>query len=286
MSWIDKVQTQYVIVTGDDKVYTPLWLKASKYKEFNTAVFDFNKTKGSLVYRGQPKGRVYNIEVYFQGEDHLEVAEAFDKSSDNPKAWTITHPLYGEMIVQPIELIFDNDDLNTTRISGRIIETISDRKLTPVVSAPDKITEDAATVMQGFSDTYVNNVPVAKVSDIQKLQKSVTKLYSGISSKIADAADYSDFTNTYSQVNTLINTTVYDTTAIIGQVQAVIAFPASFADTVINRVKMLYDQLAGLFTITASSGYALKKQYETMGGTLVSAICVASITNYNYQDPQ
>ena len=80
-SWLDLVKTDYVIKTGDAFTYKPLWLNARKSKKFNISQFEFKGINGSLVKKGNPQARVYDIEIYFQGADHMDQAKLFDLSS-------------------------------------------------------------------------------------------------------------------------------------------------------------------------------------------------------------
>ena len=282
MSWIEKYNTSLVISMGDNTVFTPKWMRAQKTKDFNVAQFEFKGVEGSLVYRGTPKGRVYDIEIFFDGEDCLDLSDSFDKSSTNAGAWTITHPVYGSLYVQPTTLTFDNSAANCTTITGKIVETIGGAKLQPQVSIPSAITAQAALSRTTLSNSYVESVEIYKVSTIQELQGKINGYYDGIANTIASYTDYTAFTNAYAQVNALINNTVFDIKALIDQQQTVLSFPAIFNETVLSRINKMFSQFADLFTYGIGSAYALKRLYENQAGTLLSAMCEATILNYAY----
>ena len=124
MSWLEKVETEMIITTGDGQPYAPDYMNAVKSVEYNVAEFNFPGIAGTFVDRRLPKGRKFNLELYFQGDDHLDVAEAFEASANDSRAWEIEHPFYGLVIVQPTSLQFDNSKQNLSKITGTVIETI------------------------------------------------------------------------------------------------------------------------------------------------------------------
>ncbi len=280
MSWLEKINTDMKITTGDTAQYYPKWLNARKDKEFNYAEFLFKGVKGSLVSRRLPKGRRYNIEIIFEGADCFEVSDAFDKSSENTKAWTIEHPVYGQIVVQPLGLSFDNSIYNITRITGTIIETIGSKALNTGISAPDTIVANAVRSQQVFTDTFAAEIPTPETSLLQAMTNNVNNLYSSISSKIADNTDFTNFTNAYNQANTLLTSVVVDSASLIGQIQDVAAFPANFTGSVFSRLDFLSTQFNTLFVNLLTPHK--KRLYENNAATSILGMCVASVTNYDY----
>lgn len=125
MSWLDRIQNNFTITTGDGKVYTPNWISATKDLEWNVSEFDFPSIDGTLVSKKKKRGNRYNTELYFQGETHLDTATAFEQSATiSNKSWTISHPLYGQISIQMPSIRMDNTQMNVTKISGVMIETI------------------------------------------------------------------------------------------------------------------------------------------------------------------
>ena len=63
---------------------------------------------GSLLDRREIKGTRFNLEIYFQGADHLDLSDDFIESAKDKRFWTLTHPFYGKMFVQPLSMGVDN----------------------------------------------------------------------------------------------------------------------------------------------------------------------------------
>jgi hypothetical protein len=280
MSWLERINTGMKITTGDTAQYYPKWINANKSAEYNYSEFIFKGVTGSFVSRRLPKGRRYNLDIIFEGADCLEVSDAFNKSADNPKAWTIEHPVYGQIVVQPTDLKVDNSVYNITKFQCSIIETIGVKAINTGVSAPDAIVAQAVRVQSTFTETFAAEIPAPEASLVQSMTANVNSLYNSISAKISDSVDFTNFTNAYSQVNNLLNTTITDSANLIGQIQDLAAFPANFAGTVYNRLVLLGLQFQGLYAGIATPHQ--KRLYENNAGTSILAMCVASVTNYDY----
>lgn len=280
MSWIEQINTDFKITTGDTSQYYPKWFNAKSGKVFNLSEFNFKGVTGTLADRRLPQGRTFPVEIVFDGPECLTIAAAFSKSADNPKAWTIEHPIYGQIVVQPKSLELDNSDLNVSRFFVQLIETIGTKALNTGVSAPDKIVADAAVTQQKFTDTLAAEIPVPPVSTLQAMTDKVNALYDSISASIADEADFTAFTNAYNQANTLISATEYDVTALVAQIQAVAYFPSGFVGSVYNRLTLLATQFVRLFDSVVTPQN--KRLYENNAGTTVLAMCVASVTDTDY----
>ena len=108
MSWVEKIQTDMTIITGDRREFVPQWMNAIKDVGFNTTQFEFPNIRGTLVRRTQPKGNRYDLTIHFLGDDHLDIAGTFEESSKDSRPWTIRHPFYNDIFVQPLGLRFDN----------------------------------------------------------------------------------------------------------------------------------------------------------------------------------
>lgn len=297
MSWVDNLITDFVISTGDDKVYTPLslYMTWNRNLQFNISEFVFKDVKGSLIIRGMPRGMQYNIEIVFQGPDNLNEAAEFLESSKDSRPWTITHPFYGKLFVQPVSLTQDNGKLNQSIISGLVIETILEDGLAVTNNAPDAIAAAAAVVNSNFSETYAAAVRSMDVSSLQILQNHITGIYATVSTKIAAVqADVTNYNNAFSASLAILNPLLHDTIEIIEQTQSLLMAPALFTDTVANRFNMYKAQIevlnldvANIVAIFNRPTRDLKKLYENNAGVSVAGLCLAAVSNvtndYDYR---
>lgn len=283
MSWIENINNGLQIITGDGKTYSPQWLNAAKVKEWNTAEFDYIGVKGTLVRRAKVRGRKYALEIYFQGEEHLSVVEAFETSTEDPRPWTILHPFYGEITVQPISLNFDNKDLNLTKIMGQVMETIEANNPKFTINPVDKVILDKEALDETTAEILVYDIPEPDQENLNLFTDNVVTLYKEGKKKIENALDAEAYFNAFNEANRAITDLTQFPLESMRKIQAIINAPFLFADTVKNRIDTMVNQ----FNLLRSSLNNLlrksnKKIYEINQGTLVSAIASAAVVNYKY----
>ncbi|KKN54297.1 hypothetical protein LCGC14_0593520 [marine sediment metagenome] len=276
MSWIDNIKTDLVIETGDGNKFTPDWLNASKAVEYNLVEFDFPNIPGTLVKRSQPRGRKYNLEIYFKGDDHLELSNDFEKSANDSRAWTISHPFYDRIIVQPVSLAFDNTRYNTTKITGVIIETITEDNPKTTVAPQEKISADKEVLDATFEDSFANDV-VPDTDDINTLTENTATFHNTGLNIASETIDAEDYFNLFNAANAAILNATAEPLAAIRALQAVINAPALFAQSVKNRITVFVEQItklsSGINEILTPNN---KKIYENNVGVGLSAMALAS----------
>jgi hypothetical protein len=279
-NWIEKIKTQFSITMGDGKVYTPFSFNANKSDEFNLAAFNFRNLDGTLIDRRRRMGTVYNLELYFNGGDHLEQAQKFQKSSWNTKPWTIQHNMYGQLTVQPISPVFyDNNNklLNATCIKVTVQETIGAAQVAPTESEPDVIATTAASNAQHFADYYVATVPIPSVSDTNQMKANISGFQKALS-KISNGADA--LRNAYNSAFSSINNAIHDVSAAVSQIQYYLSLPAYIEDSVINRVNYIAQEIDSLQAQVENLHLVpLKALWLNNAGSCLNAMCVATITN-------
>lgn len=284
MSWLDRVKTGMLITTGDGKTYKPLWRVASRSKEYNTSVFEFPEVEGSLVHRGKAQAYKYNLEFYFQGDDHLDVSANFSISADDSRAWKISHPLYGSLTVHPLSISTDNTDGNITKFNIPILETIIDTKPTFSLAPVDKIIALKEQINTTMSGAFVNNVKQVSVSDINRMKSQVNAFYQLGKNINKTAEQAQDYFNLFNNASAKLNSAIISPLVAVQAMQDVINAPSQFADSVTNRIKMFNSQLDILInSIDVLSGKSNKNIYEHNGGMVVSSMAVVAVTDFSYK---
>jgi hypothetical protein len=277
MSWIEKIKTDLIITTGDAKEYRPQWLNATKSVDFNITEFDFVNVQGSLVDRREPKARKFNLELYFQGEDCLDTSSAFELSANDKRAWRVSHPFYGSIICHPASLLFDNTKLNVTKITGTIIETITNDKPKSNISPVDKITEDKQALDEVCAEVFAATV-TPEASDVSSMIDSTQQTYDE-GALVARGDDAQNYFNLFNTANAAILNATAQPLAAIRALQAVINAPAIFADNVQNRFGLLQDQFDALRNqLTNIFSPNEKRIYQAQGSAMVSSMALAAAT--------
>lgn len=276
-----------VIRTGDGKEYSPRWFRTQYSVEYNQTLFEFINKTGTLVRRQQPKGPVYELEIVFDGANCLDTSEAFKVSSNSKEGWTLLHPMYGSLFVYPVSLRFDTTMLNVVRITGQLIESNEKEVTGTGAYLPDVLQDYVAKTDQRMVDAYAEEVPNMPVSDLQRLQQHINDTYATVSARIAGVqADANEYLDRYNAANAVLNTALFSTGQIIGQALTLIRTPAAFQSLLQIRLEMLELQMriyrndiASINLLYNTPTASLKRLFENNAGQVVTAVCIATITN-------
>lgn len=281
MSWKDRLKNGYKIRTGDGKVFDLLWMNATKVKDFNIAEFDFPGVKGTLVTRSEPRGRKYGIEIYFEGDNHIEQANAFETSSEDKRPWVITHPLYDRLVVHPTSLNFDNTSENISKITGTLLETIEETNPRTSNEPDDKINADKIDLDADLL------VPITDVSfeaaDLNTLLTTNDVLFAeGAKITITDV-DFENYFNAFNTANAAILTATAEPLAAMRELQNVINAPAKFKNSVQIRFSTLKSQYEKLRDSALNvTTVQLKRAFETNASAVVSSAAIALVTEPDF----
>lgn len=287
MSWVEKVNTRLIIKTGDGKEWSPEWLNADKTIDYNISEFNFPNVHGTLVDRREAKGAKYSLEIYFQGENHLEISDAFEISARDKRYWTVTHPMYGQLFVQPTSLRFDNSKYNVSKITGTIIETITENYPKPTTNAIDFIEENVNDLQEVTADNFENVVDVdAEV--VALLDTSLEDSYTTYGPFIEGLQDGLEFIQKVNDARAKITNAVTQANQAMRAIQAVISAPALFLQDMKSKLSMLKENFDNLrATISGTIEFLSNPQkhiFEALAGCLVSSTAYALSKPQNEAD--
>lgn len=291
MSWQDNIKQPFTITTGDGVTYTPQWNPTQSVvlvQDFNTVQFEFKGIVGTLVDRAEVKGNMYHIEVVFTGADHLVQAKNFRDSAADARAstigklkapWTINHPYYGILVVQPVSLKYNNEEGNVSKITGTVIETIQAENLTTGIDPYDKISVDKVTTDAALFDAYVAAVPTPQTIDTEGMLDNIETASDKVSPLVSLSDDFNAFKNAVNTALYYANGAASSVGKAMAAAQSMLSYPALFTDTVINRLAMLKATFDGLYDEAVDITEGLKSLYENNAGTVISSMCLATVTN-------
>jgi hypothetical protein len=280
MSWVERVKEDIVITCGEGSEFTPLYLNAKKLVSYNIAEFDFPNINGTLVTRKASRGNRYALELIFQGEDVLDVSDAFELASRDSRAWKLSHPFYGDLKVHPISLEFDNSRLNTTVIKGQVIETLGQVRPSTTTSPVDRIVDGKVTADATIAEDFAANVEPTP-SDIVELKDTTNDLY-GEGSRIATGDLGAEYFNAFTNANSFINNATSEPLAAMNAIQNFISAPARFQANVSERLGTLTSQFTRLTDSISNNLAGLtpnqKRTYQANGATLQTTTAEAVVT--------
>lgn len=282
MSWIDKIRTDLIITCGDGKEYKPQWLNAAKTKDYNIAEFEFPEVTGTLVNRKKPKGSRFELQLFFQGENHLDVSTAFEKSADDPRPWVLAHPVYGRLVVQPASLSFDNTKYNVTQITASVIETITEDYPKTSVVPQDKIANDTEIVNEALAGNAASEIETKgiKPKSVTNQKTFLEKVNAMTAVIINTASGAQEYFNAYNTALSAVDSISTAPLFALRLCQSVISAPARFEASVTSRINVLTDNLETV-TDSVTNGLGVvnlmdKYLYQTNGGTIISSMCLAA----------
>jgi hypothetical protein len=274
MAWKDNLETVFTITTGEGSVYTPLWSPTSKALEWNVSEFDFIGQSGTLIVKRARKGRKIPLDFSFQGNNHLDIAEAFEVSANDSRPWVILHPYYGSLTVQVPSINIDHSSYGISKITCTAVETITEDSPKTTVSADSKIASDKTALDESFITAF-DVTPDAK--DINNLSANNNKIYAEGSKSVKTKTEAESYFNAFNTANSAITNATGEPLQAMRTTQSVINAPALFESSVKSRLDLLTSQFNKLRStasgITTRNG---KKIYENQGGAIISAMALAS----------
>ena len=277
MAWSDKIKTGIEITMGDGKVFKPLYKLAAEKYDYNLAQFVFPEIRGTLVKRELAKGAEHTWDLFFQGEDHLEQIVDFKKSADDKRAWSVSHPFYGRLLVQPKSIATDPTGLSVTKLTVELIETILDSGLQIDVDPTNKIINDVLNLGDTLSESFAANVDPGP-ADILQMQRDTDAMYSLGSEQVLSGDQSDDYFNLYNTSLTKTLDAGDDALAAASALIDLVYFPAIFVSALRSRLNlMLFQFLALGEQLSDLIDPNSKSIYEMNAGAIVSAMVSASV---------
>lgn len=277
MSWVEKIKEGITITTGDGVKHTPLYVITTKEIVYNVSQFEFVNVEGTLVKRNKAKGISHDLEIVFQGDDHLQLALNFENSNKDSRPWDISHPIYGSLIVQPLSLRFDPTGLNTTKVTGQIIETITEDFPKTSISPRDKIAQDVNTYKELSAAAFTEQLNVES-DDIDLVKTQTKEVYDLGDKAIKTEEQSSKYFELFNEANAAILSGFSDAGKMMTSVINVFTYPSIFADGIKNRYRIFENQLETLNnTVPFLSTLKSKLIYEINAGAIISAKVNAAI---------
>lgn len=283
MSWLERIQEDIIIITGDGKTYRPLYVYYNKATEWNFTEYNYPGVLGSRVDKQQPKGSRFDLRIIFQGEDHLDDAAEFEVSNRDRRPWTISHPLLGVSTVQCISLNQNVRDLAQSVFTGVCIETIED----DYPKAPENPEAAAEALLEEFGDISDEQFTDAdfNTTDQILLQDNVQGAFAVGKDLIPDTSQFQQYFNFFNAASNAVLGATIAPLAAITQARALYTYPLQLIQTARERVDFLSRQFSTLFTEVENLGTFEQKQiFENNVGLTIGALCVSAITPKSSSD--
>lgn len=274
MSWQNKLENiQFSIKTGDGKEWFPLFKTGEKSKEFNTSIYDFIDVPKSLVERKQPKSSKYPFTFWFDGENHIDVAEEFEQSANDKRYWIVTHPYYGTIKGQPLSITRNDTNLNITEITVDFWESIVFDYPKSNLSIQDNVLFKKNEILNSSALSYSGR-KVQEVSDIQKLKTANLKIAKDLEN-LQNNATFSQFQNDLSVALKAADNLLNNAFDAITTCQKLINLPGEIERSVKEKISAFVSVYNGFSTVFES--LSDKLFFESAASSTIATICETSV---------
>lgn len=274
MSWQNKLENiQFSIKTGDGKEWFPLFKTGEKSKEFNTSIYDFIDVPKSLVERKQPKSSKYPFTFWFDGENHIDVAEEFEQSANDKRYWTVTHPYYGTIKGQPLSITRNDTNLNITEITVDFWESLVFEYPKSNLSIQDNVLFKKNEILNSSALSYSGR-KVQEVSDIQKLKTANLKIAKDLEN-LQNNATFSQFQNDLSVALKAADNLLNNAFDAITACQKLINLPGEIERSVKDKISAFVSVYNGFSTVFES--LSDKLFFESAASSTIATICETSV---------
>ena len=272
MSWKERVESDIIITTGDGKIYTPMYKISPLSDSFNIAEFNFPNIPGTKIDRREIKGSKYTVDLYFQGENHLEEVASFRESSKDKRPWIVSHPMHGTLTMHPASIRYDPSGLNVTKVTVSLLETITEDNPKITVGPTEQASRFIIQATETSDEAFANQV-VATSSDSNLLTNNLSDIYDETSTQVTLNDQANEYFNLFNDANNKIINVISEPLFAINAVKNTIMYPSLFSISVKARLTILSDQFTGLYSAIATLITPNEKKiFENNASSLVSGM--------------
>jgi hypothetical protein len=226
-----------------------MWKEAKKNINFNAEGFNFIGIEGTYVERKEIQGAQFPILLYFQGENCIEDAAAFEQSARDKRPWVIKHPFYDDLTVQPLELSVDNTDMNVVKITGILWETITAKYPENKVDPVKAVEVNKTTLDDGVADTFTNDIGTPAATSITPARASINSIYGNYQTIAQQSTDIQNLTNALRTASSAASELISAPERFIRQVIDLINLPFTIVQDIRHRIDSLLDTFNDLLDI-------------------------------------
>ena len=271
----DSIMLEFV--TGDGKSYYPEFVEPAFSIDMNTVAVEFNNLAGALVRSGKASYRSFDVKFIYQGEDHLEKAEALLESiTGDLRECIITHPYYGKIIGRPAgKYTQNNKGLNVSDISFEFWESL----------LSDSARLKGLTIEVSTVESPVLSVPITKVDKITLLKKI---LATAAKIKASTEAVLNAIIAAEQQADRYINTIGANAQRFMAQIAYIARAVGKMYDTLKNRIQAIKDSYNdmknAILGSTNPERYGIiskedKQVFEVSGSYAMQSLALAASTS-------
>lgn len=279
MSWKERLDnSKFSITTGDGKVFKPLLNKGNtKSREFNSTAFEFIDVDGTYIDKRKPKSSKYDLIVYFQGSDCFDQADSFEKSAEDPRYWTVEHPVYGTLRGQPTNISRDDSSINVTVLSIEFWESIINGFIEKKTTIKDEIFDKKTELDDECANSFALKATI--VPSKQNEAKQFTGLVDSKYSKYLNDKNYNTVKSATALAINASDDMIEDPKTFIKSLCNLVVKIVDFEQPtmkLIQALNQIYDISWNLFDTDKGNDFD-KYFFESVGSAIISTMSAVSL---------
>jgi len=187
----DRIRPEITLVSpqsdGELK-YSAKWIGNPITKEKKLGRFDSPKIKGTRVQDLEVRGDLYQLTIFFDGEDHDEDSADFWKSLDAKGSWSIIHPING--VIENLYLsraVWENEPVRSvgfTTFNTNWIQGLPDATTVSIIELENNVTADADDLSDISAEQLTSNIITDTFEQFNALVSAANKAVAEIKSKL------------------------------------------------------------------------------------------------------
>ena len=285
MSWLNKINSNGIeITTGDKNIYRPSFIASSSSRKinFNTQQFDFIDINGSFISRETHQAAQYNLEVYFTGDDNIDAANNFIISAKDKRAWTISHPIYDNITVQPIEME-EITSYGLTKLNILVSETILNQYPLEEVNIINEIAILNEQLLTSTIDVLNLKLTSPAAQTAISAKNSTTELSNALQKILTVQSDINNFKNSVNKTTAAAVNLLVDVNTYAVSIKETIETPFEVVSSVSGAINQSRSLLSNLTTLLITNSRSKENDllWEMQTYMIISNLAkFLSINNY------
>lgn len=255
MSWRDRLRQEVSLTSPLGSTFSALWRGNDRSIEKSLGRFKYPGVKGEKIQDLEVGAGRYPLTIYFEGEDHDLEADRFFEACGESGAWSITHPVRGDIALQLIsvtERITPVENGNVTQFDLEWLEPLGASVVVSSAQLQAEVSSGVVTLNDTGAEQLETNITQDTAGKIASFQAAVSAVKNKVESTLAPLYELSDEINSQiSAVKRSIDDTLsiipIDVLSIAGQVQALIQLPALAVQDIGARIDAYENMAAAIF---------------------------------------
>jgi hypothetical protein len=200
----------------------------------------------------------YPLTIYFEGKDHDTEALRFSRAIAERGLWSVTHPVYGLLRLQPVKITIRAQPVesgNITEVSGEWFEPVSDTgAISPAAPDPAAAVRAAVSYLSDAAKADAAKITKKAASNFAAKRSAAEQFKKGLRA-MKSLDHFNDrITAIMETINDLAMRDYLDTASLSGSVIQLLESPGLFLGNTASRLSMFFKLNRSIITGLLDAG--------------------------------